>query len=84
MSTEANAVENPPSNSGDSSIARWQRIETSPKDGTWFLTYRERDGQSEISSARWLHAELGGRGWCYCTHEGFPTHWMPLPSPPTD
>lgn len=59
----------------------WQDISTAPKDGTPVL----------VSSPRWLIADVGmidGSGLWYDPGDGSvfqpqPTHWMPLPPPPT-
>ena len=69
----------------------WQPIETAPKDGTWFLGWR--NGyyeQDRVQVFRWHEATLPqDSGWMNApdNHEhGFdyePTHWMPLPEPPT-
>ena len=66
----------------------WQPIKTAPKDGSWFLIYVEGDINP-------VHARTGEQGLvAYARPEysdiyikggncGFPTHWMPLPKPPT-
>ena len=71
---------------------KWQSIKTAPKDEIY------RDGQSAYAEyiliwypgtlaplrARWWQADSGPNnfladgGWAV-----FPTHWMPLPPPPT-
>lgn len=48
----------------------WQPIETAPRDGTWMLVACgwRREGEDAIGGTiRW----------------DIPTHWMPLPPPPT-
>jgi hypothetical protein len=73
----------------------WQSIETAPKDETFVLLYfppgmepwqAEADGMvlgfwSE-EYADWFHSEAAGNS---LTARGAaqPTHWMPLPEPPT-
>lgn len=58
-------------------MSEWQPIETAPKD-VWILLYEEGliwPGGFESEESRW-----------HCPHpdfDGNPTHWMPLPSPPT-
>jgi hypothetical protein len=71
----------------------WRPIESAPKDGTEFIVYRDDAG---VFPAVWLHPphEDGGRDdsqepTLFClrgsdlTREP-PTHWMPLPAPPTE
>ena len=60
--------------------ARWQPIDTAPRDGTNILTW---DGHS-ISIACWL--DIMGDWWGDddCALCSTPTHWMPLPQPPTE
>lgn len=68
-------------------MAKWQPIETAPKDGTLILIY-EKGGRIQV--AKWL---LDGPGYCWCVQltqvlsgDTYPTtdvtHWMPLPEPP--
>jgi hypothetical protein len=62
----------------------WQKIETAPKDGVYVLVARA--GQW-VGEARWTE----GGGWREPNNdwtdswgqELHPTHWMPLPAPPT-
>lgn len=72
----------------------WQPIESAPKDGTWILTiisglwaggtpylpavvrWEKRYGEGWLS----VEQEDNGEG---PMHEFMPTHWMPLPAPPT-
>jgi len=59
--------------------ARWQPIETAPKDGTIILLADYRyPHRPEISSGFWEN-----RNWTDGSLELSPlTHWQPLPSPP--
>ena len=75
----------------------WQPIETAPKDGTeiigWngkivtaiaYLSDEDDDGHSG-----WCQSGYTDGGMLYYLHnalsdEGQPTHWMPLPHPPTE
>jgi hypothetical protein len=56
----------------------WQPIETAPKDGSVFLGYYD-DWQCTMIYDRGNRMFLtdDGRNFAY------PTHWMPLPPPPT-
>lgn len=76
----------------------WQPIETAPKDGREIIVYGVRrgdwgytDDESTWTGARWSAGSYGFPGsWLeskarpnYST--GFtPTHWIPLPAPPTE
>lgn len=67
-------------------MSEWQPIETSPRDGTWFLAYdlkhQWRD-RASVAVVRRLHpatAPMDKNGYTY----GNLTHWMPLPDPPTE
>ena len=60
--------------------AKWQPIETAPKDKTVVLTFTDSEGRHAIfpayyweSYSRWLQIEGPFAA---------PTHWMPLPEPP--
>lgn len=57
-------------------MAGWQAIETAPKDGTRILAWRSGD----IFIARW-HKMLDA--WCDEKEVLRPTHWVPLPEPPS-
>ena len=69
---------------------KWQPIETAPKDGTWFLGYTPRkihgrktsENGSIISYRYWSD---GSPPYWFSNMNGWPqpTHWMPLPEPPT-
>lgn len=65
----------------------WQSIETAPKDGSKILladysgfAARGTDGVW-ICSGRWLSPE--GYWWDGIERLYTPTHWQPLPTPPT-
>lgn len=71
-------------------MAAWQTIETAPKDGTRILLYprvNQRTGECTITVARWWQPARAGKG--FWIHDGtctlkHPTHWQPLPAPPSD
>jgi len=62
---------------------KWQRIETAPRDGTYFIA-RVRSLPPD------LRVMVGkfSQGNIFSSHPGRwnyePTHWMPLPAPPED
>jgi hypothetical protein len=61
-------------------MADWQPIETAPKDGTDILVYD--NGVMFVTS--WVDVD-GWQGWWETGRvEPPPTHWMPLPDPPTE
>ena len=57
---------------------KWLPIETAPKDGTWVLL-----GKKNSSVAGYF--DKVSYHWRYGDCQGFikPTHWLPLPQPPT-
>ncbi|WP_176928754.1 DUF551 domain-containing protein [Variovorax sp. YR634] len=65
---------------------QWQPIETAPKDGTSILLYTSEG----IIEGYWSHNDWE-QSPCHATYDGCggvaincrPTHWMPLPAPPT-
>lgn len=73
----------------------WQPIETAPRDGARVLIYPGAEEPMSVGyfdagwKKRWLSLEgevWGGCDCCGsgCTHaDASPTHWMPLPQPPT-
>lgn len=71
----------------------WRPIETAPKDGTavlLFLEYTECDDgagrkSTHIDRCYWSDAEKGWDGYATSIRNGYttPTHWMPLPKPPS-
>ena len=56
-------------------LARW----VAPCD---FLYASEHEGMADFDEPDWFYADFieGGR----LSNEGQPTHWMPLPAPPSD
>lgn len=56
-------------------MSEWQPIETAPKDGTWFLAY---EADVPMYTAHWDED-----GWYDLEWKCRPTHWMPLPEPPS-
>ena len=65
----------------------WQPIETAPKDGTRFLGYLpKRDNENDEPEIQTLYHT--GKLISSFTNGYFiqytPTHWMPLPKPPTN
>lgn len=67
--------------------SQWQPIETAPKDGTWVLLLWPMTRTNVMVSGKYyISARDFEEMWLSqpsveSTHE--PTHWMPLPSPPT-
>ena len=66
----------------------WQPISTAPKDGTHVLMWRDTKVGPSISEAWWrtdcvFGHGWGGHSWVYPAWQQ-PTHWMPLPKPPTE
>jgi len=63
-------------------MATWQPIETAPKDGRHIFCFLH-DGL--ISEVWWQRDSLDGTEYWqdYWDSEPKPTHWMPLPAPPT-
>ena len=70
----------------------WQPIETAPKDGTPILAFcvhlnarlagEDVAEWTEIVTTRWI--DFNGGGWTWNGICGVHTHWMPLPSPPSE
>lgn len=61
----------------------WQPIETAPKDGSEFIAFFPCNLSGMVCSARWINGN--GRMKGYFKHLGikiYPTHWMPMPTPP--
>lgn len=68
----------------------WRPIETAPKDGTRVLVFDPIHGQRAASlmtsiedrDEQWVYARiLGSDAVAFICH---PTHWRPLPAPPSD
>lgn len=67
----------------------WHPIETAPKDGTCIMVYVPGDYANAYVVVQWDMNEYSGecRGWLEAEGERWsayePSHWMPLPPPPT-
>lgn len=66
----------------------WQPIETAPKDGTLILCWQERrpNGvRAKPHHRAYVARHVAQWGWLCSPSdlEKQPTHWMPLPSPPS-
>ena len=66
----------------------WQPIETAPKDGTAILLWWPYWSSSRAIVGWWAprQPDLGWSAWesSYQGNCPGPTHWMPLPEPPTE
>jgi hypothetical protein len=65
----------------------WLTIETAPKDGTWFLGWRQRQFEEDCVSVWSWYAYSPVSGlWIDADDQNDaddqPTHWQPLPKPP--
>lgn len=86
-------------NAKGTEMSEWQPIETAPKDGMAVLLFwpsRAMFGKCGVFPGAWTddqHATKPKPGWFShelaafwgrrAVREGQPTHWMPLPEPPT-
>lgn len=65
-------------------LLAWQPIETAPKDGTEMWAYSPKWGQYKTA---WRPQDCKGWGCidscCGYYEDLAPTHWMPLPEPPS-
>jgi hypothetical protein len=63
----------------------WQPIATAPKDGTRVLLWWAKDARSRIRILRWDSDLYNPEGrWTDGEYDyDMPSHWMPLPDPPT-
>jgi hypothetical protein len=69
-------------------MSQWQPIETAPKDGTRILAYcPNHPDVGSITRVTWWRQAKDGHGfigWGEFNEQYWPpTHWMPLPAPPT-
>lgn len=60
----------------------WQPIETAPRDGTGVLVYAPYGG-GFVTQSYYKEMPHNGHMWVVDCGEICPTHWMPLPQPPT-
>lgn len=58
-------------------MSEWQPIATAPQEGTWFLTWGEKEDYGLCRVLPWMADEPAYDKW------GDATHWMPLPAPPS-
>ena len=62
----------------------WQPIETAPRDGTRFLAFERWNADYQIYECWWGEDFGNWEGWRDAwDSEPEPTHWMPLPKPPS-
>jgi hypothetical protein len=64
-------------------MKKWQPIETAPKDGTEILI---RGHRGAVFIAKWHTDRFGASAFCEHMNDApvvSPTHWMPLPDPPS-
>ena len=69
-------------------MGEWQDISSAPRDGTrTLLAYSSGDKPTDWDLAA---CRYGGAGWCFSLYGEVgspihfkPTHWMPLPEPPS-
>ena len=80
-------------------MTEWREISTAPKDGTVVDLWAQLNGGERVTDAYWgqrsadkaqrEHFGFEEFGWCRDADDSwvypvtFPTHWMPLPSPPS-
>lgn len=61
----------------------WMPIETAPKDGTPFLAY-QRNGGPDLYPCWFVNDQYEGAFWQNdYDNEPSPSHWRPLPAPPS-
>jgi len=62
---------------------QWQPIETAPRDGTWILGY-ETFLDDHHPCQRIVYWSKDRGCWFDDEYDFAPTHWMPLPDPPSE
>jgi hypothetical protein len=62
-------------------MSEWRLITTAPKDGTEIFVFWYESGWPIMALASWDPIQSG---WYDGEWDVCPTHWMPLPEPPTD
>ena len=66
-------------------MSEWKDISTAPRDGTWIMVY-----WPTMSIGMFPFTVFWDEGWEPASNyardygEVYPTHWMPLPKPPTE
>lgn len=69
-------------------MGEWQPIETAPKDGTRVLAVcavaqYPKCNITWVDDGTWMFAPKPDKFLAAGLHGWWPTHWMPLPSPPS-
>lgn len=63
-------------------VAGWQPIATAPRDGSWILVCRINYLCNYIMTPQATYWTDHAACWAYIPLH--PTHWMPLPAPPSE
>jgi len=66
-------------------MSNWEPIETAPKDGTQIIVCSEKG--NVWCNVKWEKRQRAGDRWEHFTIGALlfnPTHWMPIPKPPTN
>lgn len=80
----------PADGSGEADPNGWRPIETAPKDGTLVLIFAALGNPAAFEGvllAAYGRTDDNGEDWWALDSGGWvksPSHWMPLPPPPTD
>lgn len=72
-------------------MSEWQDIETAPKDGRWIVVFCPNYSEDQVRPASFQRDvgldqdiwDFSGETYEYVNSEDAPTHWQPLPPPPT-
>ena len=65
-------------------LPEWQPIETAPKNGTEIVLVVTDGFVGQLAfNAHWVRNRNGGECWSVALPGTTPTHWMPLPDPPS-
>lgn len=61
---------------------RWRKIETAPRDGSYVIVFGPHKTRGTYIEVNHFYMDRWTIVWMHDYEE--PTHWMPLPNPPTD